>query len=100
MKGLAPVTRKWERTQVEIPVTLLLDGGSAAFSAMSVDVSPRGMRLQSDATFLKGEPVRIQITPTREHFLNARVAWVGDAKSPSAGHAGLEFLNSHNMFVH
>ena len=94
------MARKWERMQVVIPITLLIEGSSEALSAMSIDLCPKGMRLQSDATFLKGEPVRIQVTPAPEHFVNARVAWVGPPKSPSAGHAGLEFLHSHSTFVH
>jgi hypothetical protein len=100
VEGLYPVTRKWERRRVAIPVTLLLDGGAEACPAMTVDLSPQGMRLQAEATLLQGQPVRIHLTAAPDRFLNARVAWVGKPSSASAGHLGFEILNSHPMFVH
>ena len=43
------VKRKLERLEVQIPVTLVIGSKAARSPATSVDLTPEGMRLRSDA---------------------------------------------------
>jgi PilZ domain len=85
--------RKLERLPVHIPVTLLIGGTAAKCPASSVDLTPEGMRLRTDAVLAPDQCVRILLPAYPDHYLRARVTWVGDGASPEAGQAGFQFLN-------
>lgn len=91
-EGTHFVIRRSERKRVKIPVTLVVGSEDVGHAAMTIDLSSEGMRLQSDATLLPGQPVRLHLAVYPEHFVKARVAWVGKADSAEAGQAGFEFL--------
>jgi hypothetical protein len=74
-------------------VTLVIEGDDAEGLATTVDLSPHGVRLQSDATFAPGQPVGLLLATDPECFIKARVVWVGRADSAQAAQAGFEFLN-------
>jgi hypothetical protein len=84
--------RKLERLQVEIPVTLVIGRKGVRRPATSVDLTPEGMRLRSDAALSPDQCVRILLPAYPNHYLQARVTWVGKRASPEAGQAGFEFL--------
>jgi len=74
-------------------VTLVIEGDEAEYLATTVDLSPHGLRLQSDATLVPGQPVGLLLATEPDCFIKARVVWVGKADSVQAGQAGFEFLN-------
>ena len=74
-------------------VTLVIEGDEAEYVANTVDLSPHGLRLQSDATLAPGQPVGLLLGTESNCFIKARVVWVGKADSAQAGQAGFEFLN-------
>jgi len=81
------------RKRVQISVTLVIEGDEVEHLATTVDLSPQGMRLQSDATLAPGQPVGLLLGTDPPYFVKARVVWVGKADSAVAGQAGCEFLN-------
>ena len=87
------VKRRWERKRVQMAVTLLIESDEAEYITTSVDLSPHGLRLQSDATLAPGQPVDLLLATDPDCFIKARVVWVGKADSAQAGQAGFEFLN-------
>jgi len=87
------VKRPSERKRVQIAVTLVIEGDRAEYLATTVDLSPYGLRLQSDATLAPGQPVGLLLATDPDCFVKARVVWVGKADSAQAGQAGFEFLN-------
>ncbi len=74
-------------------VTLVIESDEAEYLATTVDLSPHGLRLQSDATLSPGQPVGLLLASEPDCFIKARVVWVGKADSAQAGQAGFEFLN-------
>jgi hypothetical protein len=82
-----------ERKQVQLPVTLLIESDEAEYLATTVDLSPYGLRLQSDATLAPGQPVGLLLATEPACFITARVIWVGKDNSAQVGQAGLQFLN-------
>ena len=74
-------------------VTLVIEGDEAEYLADSVDLSPQGLCLQSDATFTLGQSVGLLIGTEPDCFIKARVVWVGKADPAQTGQAGFEFLN-------
>jgi hypothetical protein len=74
-------------------VTLVIEGDEAEYLATTVDLSPFGVRLQSDATLAPGQPVGLLLATESDSFIKARVVWVGRGDSAHAGQAGFEFLN-------
>jgi hypothetical protein len=85
--------RPLERMRVRISVTLVIEGDEAEFHATTIDLSPHGLRLQSDATLAPGQPVGLLLATEPDCFIRARVVWVGKADSAQAGQAGFQFLN-------
>jgi hypothetical protein len=86
--------KRWsERKRARIAVTLVLEGDKAEDLATTVDLSPLGVRLQSDATLAPGQRVGLLLATEPQCLINARVVWVGKADSAQAGQAGLEFLD-------
>src|ERR1035441_7433916 len=87
------LNRPAERKRVQMAVTLVIEGDEAEYLATTVDLSPHGLRLQSDVTLAPGQPVGLLLATEPACFIRARVAWVGQADSAQAGQAGFEFLN-------
>jgi hypothetical protein len=85
--------RRPERRRVQMAVTLVIEGDEAEYLANTVDLSPHGLCLQSDATLAQGQPVGLLLGTAPNCFVKARIAWVGKADSPFAGQAGFEFLD-------
>jgi hypothetical protein len=61
-------------------------------SALTLDFSPYGLRLQTAAALTPGQPVEIVLGDKPGSIIDARVAWVGQVETDQAGQAGLEFL--------
>ena len=93
LQAAYPVKRVSERTPVQMAVTLVIDGAKGEYRATTVDVSPHGMRLLSDATLAADQQVRLHLRADPAYFVHARVAWVGQTNSAIAGQAGFQFLN-------
>jgi len=74
-------------------VTLVIEGDEAEFLGNTVDLSPQGLCLQSEATLALGQPVGLLLGTEPNCFIKARVVWVGKAGPAQAGQAGFEFLN-------
>ena len=87
-----PNRRMSERKQVQFPVIIVIVDIEAEYPAMTVDVSPQGTRLLSGATLAADQFVRLHVSADPASFVEARVVWVGEADSASAGQAGFEFL--------
>jgi len=85
--------RRWERRRVQMTVTLVIEGDEAEFLGNTVDLSPQGLCLQSEATLALGQPVGLLLGTEPNCFIKARVVWVGKAGPAQAGQAGFEFLN-------
>jgi hypothetical protein len=86
------VKRRSERNQVQVIVTLVIEGDDAEYLANAVDLSPDGLRLQSDATLTLGQPVGLLLATEPACVIKARVVWVGKADSAQAGQAGFQFM--------
>ena len=87
------MNRPAERKRVQMAVTLVIESDEAEYLGTTVDLSPYGLRLQSDVTLAAGQPVGLLLATEPACFVKARVAWVGKADSAQAGQAGFEFLN-------
>ena len=87
------VKRPAERKRVQIAVTLMIDGEVAEYLGNTVDLSPYGLRLQSEATLAPGQPVGLLLATEPASFIKARVVRVGTADSAQAGQAGFQFMN-------
>jgi hypothetical protein len=79
------------RKRVQMAVTVLIEGEEAEYLGTTVDLSPYGLRLKSDATLAPGQPVGLVLATQTDCLIKARVAWVGKAESAQAGEAGFEF---------
>ena len=88
-------TRRSERKPVQMAVTIVLEGDEAEFAGTTVDLSPYGLRVRSDATLAPGQPVGLVLSTEPDCVIKARIAWVGRADSAQAGQAGFEFMNLH-----
>jgi hypothetical protein len=81
------------KDRVQMAVTLVIESDEAEYVATTVDLSPYGLRLQSDAALAPGQPVSLLLASDPACVIKARVAWVGKAASAQAGQAGFEFSN-------
>jgi hypothetical protein len=87
------VKRRSERKRVQMTVTLVMEGDEAEYLTTAIDLSPHGLRLQSDTALAPGQPVGLLLATDPACFIKARVVWVGKADSAQAGQVGFEFLN-------
>ena len=87
------VQRPAERKRVQMAVTVVIEGEQAEYVGTALDLSPYGLRLQSDAALSPGQPVGLLLAANADCFIKARVVWVGKADSAQAGQAGFQFLN-------
>jgi len=74
-------------------LTLVIEGDEAEYLATTIDLSPYGLRLQSEATLASGQLVGLILPTEPDCFIKARVVWVGEIDSAQAGQAGCEFVN-------
>lgn len=91
--------RRSIRKPVKMAVTLVIDGEEAEYLTTTADLSPHGLRLQSEAILSPGQPVGLLLATEPNSFVKARVVWVGKSDSNQAGQAGFEFLNLLNSPV-
>jgi hypothetical protein len=87
------VERAAARRRVQIAVTVVIEGDEAEYRGTTVDLSPQGLRLESEAVLVPGQPVGLVLATQPEYIVKARVVWVGRADSTLAGQAGFEFVN-------
>ena len=87
-----PSSRRSERRPVRMAVLLIVEGVEVDQSALTVDVSPHGLRLQTAASLAPGQPVGVVLRGRSGGVVDARVVWVGKVETDQAGQAGLEFL--------
>jgi hypothetical protein len=85
--------REWERTQIEVPVTLVTaPGGKNSYhDAITVDLTSHGARVRSHLRLTPGEPVELitsDSVPNMPYIVPTQVVWM----SKSLGEAGLRFL--------
>ena len=73
-------------------VTLVVEGDEAEYLANTVDLSSRGLCLQSKATLALGQPVGLLLGTEPNCFVKARVVWVSKSDPAQAAQAGFEFL--------
>ncbi len=86
--------RRWERALAEIPIRLVLkaENFKADDSAMTVDVSLRGAKVQTRLALVPGEWVGVVPKGEFPHAIPARVVWVREDESSHFNIAGLEFI--------
>ena len=85
--------REWDRTQVELPVTLVIrpEGKCTFHDAIAVDLTSHGARVRSNLQLTPGEPVELITSdslPNVPYVVSSQVVWM----SKSLGEAGLRFL--------
>jgi hypothetical protein len=75
-------------------VLLVIEGEEVDRSALTVDLSPHGLRLQTAAWLTPGQQVGLLPLPndSSKDVIGACVVWVGKAETYQAGQAGLAFL--------
>ena len=88
--------RRWEREPAQIPIKLVLQAErfKADNSAITVDVSLRGMRVQTNLALIPGEWVGVVAKREFPHAIPTRAVWVRKNESSGWSFAGLEFLNT------
>jgi hypothetical protein len=56
-------------------VIVVIEGDEAKHLATNVDISPHGVRLESDATLSLGQPMGLLLATKPDCFTKARVLW-------------------------
>jgi microcompartment protein CcmK/EutM len=90
--------RRTERKVAKIAIVVFVDKETdrEGSDAVTVDVSVRGARIQSDLTLTPGQMVEV-VPVNGSDPVAARVVWVGKPASELQGQAGLEFLDPFNI---
>jgi|tagenome__1003787_1003787.scaffolds.fasta_scaffold20947241_3 hypothetical protein len=86
--------RREKRSHLAVPVRLKgapRDAISDAETACTLDVTPRGARLQSNAKLAVGDVIWVERGNHRGRF---KVAWVGVRGTPKSGQIGLECIEA------
>jgi len=91
-KASPPFPRRSERHPVKMAALLVIEGEEVDQSALTVDLSPHRLRLQTAASLAPGQQVGLLPGDQSEGVIGARVVWVGKVETDQAGQAGLEFL--------
>jgi len=91
-----PNARRWERESATISIKLVLKAErfKADNSATTIDLSLRGMRVQTNLTLVPGEWVGIVAKGEFPHAIPARVVWSRVDDFSQWTIAGLEFLQT------
>jgi len=90
-------SRRWQRVQADLPVTLLLEEGDnlSKYRCLAVDLSPGGLRVRSHLALEAGQVLKVIpfiLSNGAVYVVRSRVAWAGDPASDLRGQLGLEFL--------
>jgi hypothetical protein len=88
--------RRWEREPAHIPIKLVLKAEKfkADNSAVTVDVSLRGMKVQTNLALIPGEWVGIVPKGGFPQAIPARVVWAREDEVSHWVVAGIEFLQT------
>jgi hypothetical protein len=88
--------RRWEREPAKISIKLVLKAESfkADNSAITVDVSLRGMKVQTNLALVPGEWVGVVPKGEFPHAIPTRVVWAREDELSHWTFAGLEFLQT------
>lgn len=88
--------RRWDREPAQIPVKLVLKAEKfkADNSAITVDVSLRGMKVQTNLALIPGEWVGVVPKGGLPQAIPARVVWAREDEVSHWVFAGIEFLQA------
>ena len=88
--------RRWERESAAISIKLVLKAEhfKADNSATTLDLSLRGMKVQTSLDLVPGEWVGIVPKGEFPHAIPARVVWAREDESSHWTIAGLEFIQT------
>ena len=91
--------RRWERRPATIPISLVLKGGHLRRdeSAVTVEISLHGAKVQTKLTLVPGDLVEVVPQGEFPHAIPTRVVWVQEYESSHWNFAGLEFLNTFKL---
>jgi hypothetical protein len=89
-------SRRWERELATIPVRLVLkaENFKADDSAVTVDISPLGVKVRTTLALIPGEWVGVVPKGEFPHAIPARVVWAREDESSHWTFAGLKFLQA------
>ena len=87
--------RRWERQATETPINLVLDPTrfKSDNSAITLDISIRGARVQTKLTLAPGDWVGVVPKGDFPHAIPARVVWAREDSYTHWTLAGLEFID-------
>ncbi len=85
-------TRRSERKPVTMAVILLIEGEEVDPHALTVDLSPHGVRLQAKAALAPGQSAKLIFDDNPDQAVPSRVIWAGQVNSDRRAEAGLEFI--------
>jgi PilZ domain len=90
--------RRWERELAEVPVRLVLKAESfkSDNSAITVDVSVRGMRVRTNLALVPGEWIGVVPKGEFPHAIPARVVWAREDEVSHWTFAGIEFIQTED----
>lgn len=94
--GIATVPRRWERQAVTIPVGLVLKANhfKADDSAITIDISQHGARVQTKLALVPGEWVGVVPKGKFPYAIPSRVVWAREDDATHWIFAGLELLGT------
>lgn len=94
--NLSSNSRRWERELAAIPISLVLkpEEFKTDDTAMTVDVSLRGMKVRTKLALVPGEWIGVVPKGEFPHAIPARVVWVREDEVSRWTFAGLEFLEN------
>ncbi len=92
----AVTLRRWERQPAAIPIGLVLKANhfKADDSAIAVDISPHGARVQTKLTLVPGEWVGVVPKGRFPYAIPSRVVWVHEDELTHWTYAGLALLGT------
>lgn len=90
------IPRRWERELSAIPIRLVLEATKfkSDNSAMTVDVSLRGMKVRTNLNLIPGEWVGVVPKGGFPQAIPARVIWAREDEVSRWVFAGIEFLQT------
>jgi len=88
------IPRRWERQPAAIPISLVSEADPLKTddSAITVDVSPRGVGICTKLAVAPGEWVKVAAKGKFRHAIAALVIWVREDESGHRTFAGLELF--------
>ncbi len=88
-------TRRSPRVATRFHMKLLVEseGTQASYSVWTLEMSPLGARIQSDAPLIIGQAVELAPVEGSSYVLPGRIVWVSSPK-PGELHAGIEFTKA------